>query len=50
MLIQLDFDGTVVEFDWPKIGLFRGCRVNGCFFFCDKFKTKSMNKHFRFYM
>ena len=21
MLIQLDFDGTVVEFNWPKIGL-----------------------------
>ena len=21
MLIQLDFDGTVVEFDYPKIGL-----------------------------
>jgi hypothetical protein len=26
MLIQLDFDGTVVEFNWPKIGLLnKGC-------------------------
>jgi len=26
MLIQLDFDGTVVEFNWPKIGLLNeGC-------------------------
>ncbi len=26
MLIQLDFDGTVVEFDYPKIGLLNeGC-------------------------
>jgi hypothetical protein len=26
MLIQLDFDGTVVEFNWPKIGLLnQGC-------------------------
>jgi hypothetical protein len=27
MLIQLDFDGTVVEFNWPKIGLLN----EGCF-------------------
>jgi hypothetical protein len=34
MLIQLDFDGTVVEFDWPKIGLLN----EGCIEVIDKLR------------